>query len=56
MPDSYRIGALDPTTVRRIHPAPDRFSETGHAELRRSVDIPHSSGTPISATFRALAH
>lgn len=32
------IDALDPGTVRRLLRALDRFSETGHADLRRLVN------------------
>lgn len=33
------MDALDATAVRRVHRVLDRFSETGHADLRRLVNI-----------------
>ena len=33
------IDALDPITARRIHCVLERFSETGHEDLRRLVNI-----------------
>ena len=45
------IKALDPVIARRVHRVLDRFSETGHADIRRLVNI-----TPETSRIRVGAH
>lgn len=45
------INVLDPVTARRIQRVLDRFSETGHADIRRLVNI-----APEMSRIRVGAH
>jgi len=45
------IDSLHPITARRIHQTLDRFSKTGHADIRRLADI-----TPPTCRIRIGQH
>ena len=48
------LDALDTTAARRIQNALDRFSETGHADLRRLVNITPEQWRIRVGTYRII--